>query len=168
MENKAAHKAMSASRVLPPKFTILLMVDATELLIWVIMNTPKKLNRALIQMALRTPMHRVVTQVAMALGASVQPLTKMTPSVRSTVMSSTGLDTACCKKVSKSIITPALSYFPIKNGPARPDGGAVPYRGTCSRLTKTSTGINRGAARSPGRNSPGRASPYDRLHRLFQ
>ena len=37
-------------------------------------------------------MHRVVIQVAMALGASVQPLTKITPIVSSTEISSTGLE----------------------------------------------------------------------------
>ena len=78
--------------MLPPKSTILLIVDATELLICVMMNTPRKLKRALIQMALRIRIQWVVTQVAMALGASVQPLTKMTPRVSSTVISSTGLD----------------------------------------------------------------------------
>ena len=92
MENSAAHKAMRASRVFVPKSTMLLMVEATELLIWVMTNTPRKLKMALIQMALRTPMQRVVMQVAIALGASVQPLTKMTPRVRATVIIKTGLD----------------------------------------------------------------------------
>ena len=38
---------------------------------------------------------RVATHVAMALGASVHPFTKMTPSVSSTVMRRTGLEMSC-------------------------------------------------------------------------
>ena len=37
-------------------------------------------------MALRTRIHRVVMHVAIALGASVQPFTKITPNVNNTVM----------------------------------------------------------------------------------
>ncbi len=85
MENNAAHKAISASCVLPPKSTMLLMVEATEAFSWVMMNTPRKLKTAAMMTAERTRMQRVVTQVAMALGASVQPLTKMTPSVSNVV-----------------------------------------------------------------------------------
>src|SRR5699024_9610215 len=70
-----------------PKSTILLIVDATELLICVIINTPKKLNTALIIIAFRGLKHRVVTQVAIAFGASVQPFTKITPNVNNTVIS---------------------------------------------------------------------------------
>ena len=46
----------------------------------------------------RTRMHRVVTQVAMALGASVQPLTKMTPSVSNVVTVRAGLESTCWRK----------------------------------------------------------------------
>ena len=77
---------------------MLLMVDATELLIFVITNTPRKLNTALMIIAVRTFMQRVVTQVAMALGASVQPLTKITPSVSATVMRRTGLPAISLRK----------------------------------------------------------------------
>ena len=98
IENSAAHSATSASCVFPPKSTMLLMVDATELLIFVITNTPRKLNTALMIMAARTFMQRVVTQVAMALGASVQPLTKITPSVSATVMRRTGLPAISLRK----------------------------------------------------------------------
>src|SRR5699024_12477400 len=73
-----------------PKSTILLIVDATELLICVIINTPKKLNTALIIIAFRGLKHRVVTQVAIAFGASVQPFTKITPNVNNTVISNIG------------------------------------------------------------------------------
>ena len=50
------------------------------------MNTPRKLNTALIRIALRGLKHRVVTQVAIAFGASVHPFTKITPSVSRTVI----------------------------------------------------------------------------------
>ena len=60
---------------------------------FVIMKTPRKLKRALIRIAGRTPMQRVLMHVAIALGASVQPLTKITPIVSSVVMSMAGLGT---------------------------------------------------------------------------
>ena len=82
---------------------MLLMVEATELLIWVITNTPRKLKKALIQMADRTGMHRVVTQVAMALGASVHPFTKITPRVSSMVIARTGLPVSPFQKYEKDI-----------------------------------------------------------------
>ena len=40
----------------------------------------------------------VDTQVAMALGASVQPLTRITDSVRITVTKRTGFEKSCCIK----------------------------------------------------------------------
>ena len=98
MEKRAAHRAISASRELPPKSTILLMVEATELLICVMMNTPRKLKMALMIMAERTFMQRVVIQVAIAFGASVQPLTKITLRVRSTVINKTGLPAILFRK----------------------------------------------------------------------
>ena len=98
MENRAAHRAICASWVLLPKSTMLLMVEATALLMWVMMSTPRKLKTALVIMAFRAPRQRVVMQVAMALGASVQPLTKMTPRVRRTVTSMTGFVEIACKK----------------------------------------------------------------------
>ena len=45
---------------------------------------------AAMMMAARADMQRVTTQVAMALGASVQPLTKITPSVSTTDIRSNG------------------------------------------------------------------------------
>ena len=98
MEKSAAHSAISAALVLPPKSTMLLIVAATELLICVITSTPRKLNTALVNIAERTFMQRVVTQVAIALGASVQPLTKMTPSVSRTVIVRMGLAAISRKK----------------------------------------------------------------------
>ena len=95
MENNAAQRATSALSVSPPKSTILLIVDATELLIPVITSTPRKLKTALIIIAGLTRIHLVAIQVAIAFGASVHPFTKMTPIVRSTVIKSTGFDVTC-------------------------------------------------------------------------
>ena len=127
MENSAAHRAISASWVSPPKSTMLLMVDATELLICVITRTPRKLNTALSRMAGRGAMHRVVIQVAMALGASVHPLTKMTPSVRTTVIKSTGLcDMALTKyENDTSIYDTCLALGRKPPGPVGTGNGAV-------------------------------------------
>lgn len=47
---------------------MLLMVEATELLIWVMTKTPRKLKIALIQIADRTFMQRVVMQVSNGVG----------------------------------------------------------------------------------------------------
>ena len=63
----------------------------------VMVSTPKKLNTAAINMALRAPMDRVETQVAMAFGASVHPLTKITPKVKTTVIDSEGIVVSCVK-----------------------------------------------------------------------
>ena len=113
MEKRAAQSATRAISVLPPKSTILEIVEATELLILVMMSTPKKLKNALMKMARLGGMQRVVTQVAMALGASVQPLTKMTPSVRSVVIASTGLEETCVTNPAKetsNMIRPSVLY----------------------------------------------------------
>jgi len=71
------------------------MVEATLALMWVMMKTPRKLKMALMMIAALGGRQRVVTQVAIALGASVQPLTKITPSVRATVIASIGLEKTC-------------------------------------------------------------------------
>ena len=76
----------------------------------VITSTPKKLKAAAIQMAWRGLMERVETQVAMALGASVQPLTRMTPRVSRTVMSRGGLVTSCCKKAERETVIKRASF----------------------------------------------------------
>ena len=99
MENSAAHRHASAMVLFPPKSTICEMVLATLALKCVMMSTPRKLNAALMRMAARAGMQRVVTQVAMALGASVHPLTKMAPSARITVTARTGFDTSWPRKV---------------------------------------------------------------------
>ena len=86
----AAHNAMVASPVLPSKLTMFLMVIATVVFISDITSTPIKLNTADISIAARGAILRVDTHVAIALGASVHPLTKITPSVNSTVTNSIG------------------------------------------------------------------------------
>ena len=90
MANSAAHRAITASSLCPSKFTMFLMVIATVELSIVMARTPRKLNAADIKIAACAPMHRVETQVAIALGASVQPLTKITQRVRNTETAKTG------------------------------------------------------------------------------
>ena len=57
-------------------------------------STPKKFSTAAIRIAGFGRIARVEMTVAIAFGASVKPLTTMTPSVSTTVMASTGL----CRK----------------------------------------------------------------------
>ena len=59
----------------------------------------------------RTRMQRVVTQVAMALGASVQPLTKITPSVSNVVTSNAGLVRTCWIKVMNETSNGLATFF---------------------------------------------------------
>ena len=66
------------------------MVMATEALIEVITKTPRKLKIAAMTMAFLTSIARVETQVAIAFGASVQPLTSVTASVSKVETSSMG------------------------------------------------------------------------------
>ena len=80
------------------------MVMATLELMSVITSTPRKLNTAAIMMALGARMERVDTQVAMALGASVQPFTMITPSVSATVTASMGLLNTCERKSVRGIV----------------------------------------------------------------
>ena len=68
------------------------MVCATVALSMVMISTPRKLKTAAIKIAAPGVMERVETQVAMALGASVQPLTRMTPSVSRTETARVGLE----------------------------------------------------------------------------
>ena len=74
-----------------PKSTIFVIVSATVALSSVMTNTPRKLNSAAMRIAAFGGIHLVTTQVAMALGASVQPFTNITPSVRVTAIKSNGL-----------------------------------------------------------------------------
>ena len=56
----------------------------------VITSTPKKLNTAAIRIAGRTLIARVDTQVAIELGASVHPLTRITANVNNAAINSDG------------------------------------------------------------------------------
>ena len=82
------------------------MVIATDALSAVITSTPKKLNTAAMTIAFRTPMARVETQVAIAFGASVHPLTRITPSVRNEATNRVGFCTACRRNSIKDIRKP--------------------------------------------------------------
>ena len=104
MANRAAHNATKASWVFPLKSTISYTVVATLALIIVISSTPRKLKTAAMRIAARGDMQRVETQVAMAFGASVQPLTKITPRVSRTVMSSVGLENSWVKNSLKDMV----------------------------------------------------------------
>ena len=148
MENSAAHRAMRASCVFSPKSTMLLMVEATALLIWVMISTPKKLKTALRIMACRAPMHLVVMQVAMALGASVQPLTKITPRVSRTVTSRTGLENIACRKYESDTSIKISSPKSRKSGrtslievlPSTKEKGKAPLAVRCWESIETRLG----------------------------
>ena len=88
--NSAALRAMIARSGSLPKSTILVMVSATVAFSRVITKTPRKLNSAAMRIAALGGIHLVTTQVAMALGASVQPFTRMTPKVSITAINSSG------------------------------------------------------------------------------
>ena len=96
--NMAAHRAINAFLLSPLKFTMFLMVIATVVFTNDMTSTPRKLQIADIKIAAPAGILRVATQVAMALGASVQPFTKITPSVSSTAINSTGFSNICSKK----------------------------------------------------------------------
>ena len=98
MEKRAAHRATRAIEVSSPKLTILVMVMATVEFTMVITTTPAQLHTAAITMARFTSSDLVDTQVAMAFGASVIPLTQMTPRVRRTVINNAGFVTSCRRK----------------------------------------------------------------------
>ena len=91
----AADSAMSAAPLSFPKFTMFFIVIATFELISVITRTPKKLHTAAITIAFPTSIHLVETHVAIALGASVHPFTKITPSVSTTDIKSAGSALIC-------------------------------------------------------------------------
>ena len=61
------------------------IVAATRALSSVMTSTPRKFSAAAMRMAACGRIARVETHVAIALGASVQPLTRITPVVSSTV-----------------------------------------------------------------------------------
>ena len=87
------------------------MVIATDALTAVITRTPKKLQIAAMIMAFRNPIARVDTQVAIAFGASVHPLTRITPSVSTDEIISTGFCATCRKNSIKDIAFPRSAPF---------------------------------------------------------
>jgi hypothetical protein len=88
------------------------MVSATVALTRLITNTPKKLKTAAIRIASLGGRQRVTTQVAIALGASVQPFTRITPSVSATAIKRSGFSIICSKKYEKdkSMAKPPKKY----------------------------------------------------------
>ena len=81
----------------------------------VITRTPRKLKTAAIKMALRALIARVETQVAMALGASVQPFTSTTPSVSATVTARTGFAASCARNSLREIVKQSPRFLFTKN-----------------------------------------------------
>jgi len=67
-------------------------------------KTPRKLKIAAIKIASPGFIDLVDTQVAMALGASVQPFTKITPRTSVAVINRVGLDTRLSKNSLKDIV----------------------------------------------------------------
>ena len=91
METIAAHRAVRAALLPPEKAAMEYTVSATEAFTDVTHSTPRKLHTAARSTALRKGRAPVTTAPAMALGASVQPLTSRTARVSRTVPSSGGL-----------------------------------------------------------------------------
>jgi hypothetical protein len=86
MENNAAARAICGAMAVLSKRTMLLIVSATCELRKVMISTPQKLSMTAIVMAVRGRKTRVETAVAMALGASVHPFTKITPNTSAPVI----------------------------------------------------------------------------------
>jgi len=76
----------------------------------VITNTPKKLNTVASNIAPRGLKDLVEMQVAIALGASVQPFTSMTDMVNRLVTKSAGIVNICCKNSTNE--TSILLFLP--------------------------------------------------------
>ena len=87
-----AHRAFKAKPYWEPKSTMLEMVSAVSLEMKNIERTPRKLKMADMTMAGWGLMHLVDTQVAMALGASVQPLMNTTPMTKTIATPSIGTE----------------------------------------------------------------------------
>lgn len=80
------------------------MVSATVGHNFVMTIMPRRLQPAAIKIAARGEIERVETQVAIALGASVPPLTSIAAKISTTDMRNGGLLTSCCRKVENVII----------------------------------------------------------------
>ena len=88
--HRAAHRAGRASAGDEPKSAISYSVSATEAFTAVITRAPSRLHAAASRAARRKDRAPAPTAAAMALGASVQPLTSTTASTRAQVKDSTG------------------------------------------------------------------------------
>ena len=105
MATMAAASAARAAWLSPPKSTILKMVLATALVNTDTTSRPRKLHTAAMTMAGRGFIERVDTTVAMALGASVAPLTTMTATLSKVTASIRGSLTTPIRKVPNSTVT---------------------------------------------------------------
>ena len=90
----AAHSAVRAALGPPPNEAMEYTVSATEAFTDVTHSTPRKLHTAASATAGRKGSAPVTTAPAMALGASVQPLTSRTARISRTVASRAGFPPA--------------------------------------------------------------------------
>ena len=110
MPTVAAASAMRAACVSPPKSTMPEMVSAMAVEMNDMATRPTKLQMTLMKIAESTSIERVPTGSAMALAASVAPLTKMVPITRSITMTRNGLLDRTPRNCSKLIKS---SRFPL-------------------------------------------------------
>ncbi len=101
MAAMAAHSAVRAPEVLRPKSAIVKMVSDTAPPATAAHRLPSRLQAAASQAARRKGSTPDTTAEAMALGASVQPLIRMTASSRSTVTARAGLAAVWRRKSKK-------------------------------------------------------------------
>src|SRR5699024_5774755 len=113
MAHRAAHRAGRASAGDEPKSAISYSVSATEAFTAVITRAPSRLYAAASRAARRKDRAPAPTAAAMALGASVQPLTSTTASTRAQVRDSTGFWLAWEKRAERDKQTPPV---PILRG----------------------------------------------------
>ena len=107
MPTVAAASAMSAAWESPPKSTMPEIVSATAVEMNDMATRPTKLQTTLIKIAESTSMERVPTGSAMALAASVAPLTKMVPMTRTMTTIRKGLldrTPRNCSKLIKGVL----------------------------------------------------------------
>lgn len=99
----AAAKATRAAWLLPPKSTIPKIVLATAVLMDVMSTSPTKLQMAAMMTADVGFIALVPTTVAMALGASVAPLTNVAPKQRAMMSMRIGLETIAAITVNREV-----------------------------------------------------------------
>lgn len=105
------------------------MVPATAVERYVITMRPMKLQMAPMAMAASGLMERVPIAVAIALDASVAPLTKIVPMTRTVMTRSTGFETNAPMKTPKLIMNyhPCLAYLVCGRGPPHQEGRTPIY-----------------------------------------